>query len=124
MSKILILKNDRVGDLANSLNGINSLLNENRDKQIEIILSDISKDLSFLFKIENVKITYLKYCLNAFDKVKLFLKIITANFEKISSEERAQSKNNILKSYELLLNNRYQVVVNEKTLKRVKNYFK
>ena len=48
----------------------------------------------------------------------------SANFEKISSEERAQSKNNILKSYDLFLNNRYQVVVNEKTLERVKNYFK
>lgn len=48
----------------------------------------------------------------------------SANFEKISSEEGAQSKNNILKSYDLFLNNRYQVVVNEKTLERVKNYFK
>ena len=48
----------------------------------------------------------------------------STNFEKISSEEGAQSKNNILKSYDLFLNNRYQVVVNEKTLERVKNYFK
>ena len=48
----------------------------------------------------------------------------SANFEKISFEEGAQSKNNILKSYDLFLNNRYQVVVNEKTLERVKNYFK
>ena len=48
----------------------------------------------------------------------------SANFGKISSEEGAQSKNNILKSYDLFLNNRYQVVVNEKTLERVKNYFK
>ena len=48
----------------------------------------------------------------------------SANFEKISSEEIAQSKNNILKSYDLFLNNRYQVVVNEKTLERVKNYFR
>jgi len=48
----------------------------------------------------------------------------STNFEKISSEEEAQSKNNILKSYDLFLNNRYQVVVNEKTLERVKNYFK
>ncbi|MDA8841796.1 SurA, partial [Candidatus Pelagibacter bacterium] len=47
----------------------------------------------------------------------------SANFGKISSEEGAQSKNNILKSYDLFLNNRYQVVVNEKTLERVKNYF-
>jgi len=48
----------------------------------------------------------------------------STNFEKISSEERAQNKNNILKSYDLFLNSRYQVVVNEKTLERVKNYFK
>jgi len=48
----------------------------------------------------------------------------SANFKKISSEEGAQSKNNILKSYDLFLNSRYQVVVNEKTLERVKNYFK
>jgi peptidyl-prolyl cis-trans isomerase D len=46
------------------------------------------------------------------------------NFEKISIEEGAKSKNSILKSYDLFLNNRYQVVVNEKTLDRVKNYFK
>jgi len=48
----------------------------------------------------------------------------SVDFEKISIEERAQSKNSILKSYDLFLNNRYQVVVNEKTLERVKNYFK
>jgi len=48
----------------------------------------------------------------------------SANFKKISSEEGTQSKNSILKSYDLFLNNRYQVVVNEKTLERVKNYFK
>ena len=48
----------------------------------------------------------------------------STNFGKISSEEGAQSKNKILKSYDLFLNNRYQVVVNEKTLERVKNYFR
>ena len=48
----------------------------------------------------------------------------SSDFDKISIEEGAQSKNGILKSYDLFLNNRYQVVVNEKTLERVKNYFK
>jgi len=48
----------------------------------------------------------------------------SANFEKISFEEGTQNKNNILKSYDLFLKNRYQVIVNEKTLERVKNYFK
>jgi len=46
------------------------------------------------------------------------------NFDKISIEEGTQSKNNILKSYDLFLNTRYKVIVNEKTLERVKNYFR
>ena len=48
----------------------------------------------------------------------------STNFNKISIEENAQGKNRILKSYDLFLNKRYQVVINEKTLDRVKNYFK
>ena len=48
----------------------------------------------------------------------------SVDFDKVSAEEGAQSKNNILKSYDLFLNKRYKVVVNEKTLDRVKNYFK
>jgi len=47
-----------------------------------------------------------------------------ADFDKISIEEGAESKNNILKTYDLFLNNRYKVIVNEKTLERVKNYFR
>ena len=46
------------------------------------------------------------------------------DFKKISVEEGSNSKNSILKSYDLFLNENYQVVVNEKTLERVKNYFK
>jgi peptidyl-prolyl cis-trans isomerase D len=46
------------------------------------------------------------------------------NFSNISVEEGAQNKNSILKSYDLFLNSRYQVVVNHKTLERVKNYFR
>ena len=48
----------------------------------------------------------------------------SVDFDKTSIEEGAQSKNSILKSYDFFLNKRYQVVVNEKTLERVKNYFK
>jgi peptidyl-prolyl cis-trans isomerase D len=48
----------------------------------------------------------------------------SSNYEKISIETGTQNRNQILKSYDLLLNKRYKVVVNEKTLERVKNYFK
>ena len=83
MHKILILKNDRVGDLFNSLDGINAILNDNPNAKIEITLSQISKKLSFLFNINNVTVSYLPYHLTFADKFKLFIKILNNSFEKI-----------------------------------------
>ena len=48
----------------------------------------------------------------------------TEQFDKVAIEEGAENKNNILKSYDYFLNDKYEVVVNEQTLDRVKNYFK
>jgi peptidyl-prolyl cis-trans isomerase D len=45
-------------------------------------------------------------------------------FNSISNEASAQNRNGLLKSYDYLLNSKYKVVVNEKTLDRVKNYFR
>ena len=45
-------------------------------------------------------------------------------FNEVTNEASAKNRNNILKSYDFLLNNKYEVVVNEKTLDRVKNYFR
>ena len=61
MKKILILKNDRVGDLFNSLDGINSIISDYPDYEVEIILSNILKDLDFLFNLKNVRVTFLPY---------------------------------------------------------------
>ena len=46
------------------------------------------------------------------------------DFNAISNEASAQNRNSILKSYDYLLNDKYKVVINEKTLDRVKNYFR
>jgi len=45
-------------------------------------------------------------------------------FKKISNEASAENRNGILKSYDYLLNSKYKVIVNEKTLDRVKDYFR
>ena len=81
--KILILKNDRVGDLFHSLDGINAILNENKNSKIEIILSPISKDLSFLFHADNIKISYIPYHLSILNKFRLFFKIIFNSYDQI-----------------------------------------
>ena len=62
--KILILKNDRVGDFFNSVKGINSIINSHKNYQITIFLSNYSNELSFLFDLKNIKVETLKYNLS------------------------------------------------------------
>ena len=46
------------------------------------------------------------------------------NFNEYANKLNSNTKNSILKSYDLFLNNKYDVTLNKKTLERVKNYFK
>jgi peptidyl-prolyl cis-trans isomerase D len=48
----------------------------------------------------------------------------SAKFNEISNKAIAQNKKSMLKSYDYLLGSKYKVIVNEKTLDRVKNYFR
>ena len=43
--------------------------------------------------------------------------------EEYSEKQNTNSRNNILKSYDLLLNDKYNVVLNQNTIERVKNFF-
>ena len=46
------------------------------------------------------------------------------NYLKFLNNQNINSRKNILQSYDQLLNNKYQVKLNQKTIDRVKNYFK
>ena len=50
MKKVLILKNDRIGDLFVSLGAINLILNKHLNDEVEIVLSKINTGFDFLFK--------------------------------------------------------------------------
>ena len=45
-------------------------------------------------------------------------------FKEYTNKENTNARRNILKSYDLLLNEKYNVVLNQKTIERVKNFFK
>ena len=83
MKKILILKNDRVGDFFNSVKGINSILNEHKDFKVSLFLSYYSKDLSFLFNLKNVNVEIISYNLNLKEKLYITKKVIFEKYEKI-----------------------------------------
>ena len=45
-------------------------------------------------------------------------------FDEYSLKQNTNNKNSILKTYDLLLNSKYDVVMNEKAIERVKNFLK
>ena len=50
----------------------------------------------------------------------------TINNEKLNeyiNKQDSNIKNTMLKSYDLFLNDKYEVVLNQKTIERVKNFF-
>jgi len=51
------------------------------------------------------------------------LDIESDQFKEYLEKANTNSRNNILKSYDLLLNQKYDVVLNQKTIERVKNFF-
>ena len=106
--------------------------------KIEKIRLNSVKDIS-KFEINSIKILYSlpinTFTLIADNKDNVFIakiisyedKNISQNsneFNAISNEASAENRNGILKSYDYLLNSKYKVIVNEKTLDRVKNYFR
>ena len=54
-NKVLILKNDRTGDLFVSLNAINKIIDKHYNEDINIFLSDINHKFSFLFPMVKKK---------------------------------------------------------------------
>ncbi len=91
------------------------------------------------FNIDAVKILY-SLPVNSFslindDKNNVFLakiknfrtKTLEKNNEKLKeylNKQNSNIKNSILKSYDQYLNNKYDVVLNQKTIERVKNFFR
>ena len=106
--------------------------------EIEKIRLNSIKDIN-KFEINSIKILYSlpinTFTLIADNKDNIFVaKIIgyedrnisqnSSKFNAVSNEASAENRNGILKAYDYLLNSKYKVIVNEKTLDRVKNYFR
>ena len=72
--KILILKNDRTGDLFVSLKAINRILNKHYNDNVQIILSDVNHKFSFLFPDISKKIISMNISL--YEKIGFFFLFI------------------------------------------------
>ena len=86
--KIIILKNDRTGDLFVSLSAINKILNKHPDDEIIIFLSKINHKFSFLF--QKIKKRIFNYNLNIAEKIKIIFYLF---FNKIDTVYILSPKN-------------------------------
>ena len=79
--KVLILKNDRTGDLFVSLKAINRIINKHKDQNIIVFLSNINHKFSFLFPSIQKRIISMN--LTLIEKIKIFFYILTNNIDTI-----------------------------------------
>ena len=81
MQKVLILKNDRVGDYYTSIRSINLILNKHKDKDVKIFLSKTNCKFNFIFKNLDTKI--FNYNLNIIEKIRIFFYLFFNNISDI-----------------------------------------
>ena len=81
--KILILKNDRVGDFFHSIRNLQLIKDYYKGYEIELCLSEINIRFSNVIKHLGFNITELKIDLTTREKIKIIKKCIDNNFEYI-----------------------------------------
>ena len=116
----------------------NNKFNELASKNVEFISINSIKDNN-KFEENSVKMIYSlpvnSFTLASDNEKKIYLvKIVSSkknnyskkddNYLTFVNNHNTNNRNSILQSYDQLLNNKYQVELNQKTIDRVKNYFK
>ena len=84
------------------------------------VLYSLAKN-SFTLISDNNKNVYVAKIINSKTND---ISIQDDNFEKFNLEANMKSRDNMYNSYDYILNNKYKVKINQKTLERVKNFFK
>tara|TARA_B100000029_G_scaffold369562_1_gene363416 strand:+ start:1101 stop:2144 length:1044 start_codon:yes stop_codon:yes gene_type:complete len=82
-SKIVIFKNDRIGDLIPSVSAINLIIEKNKDKEIVLYLSEINYKMKFLFNKKNVKVVLINYKLPLKNRMDIFYFFIKTKISKV-----------------------------------------
>ena len=81
--KIIIFKNDAVGDLVHSLPAINNIISKTKNNNITLFLSERSRKFSFLIDKENIDIRFLNYDLTIIDKLKIFFYVFNSQIDEV-----------------------------------------
>ncbi len=81
--KIVIFKNDATGDVIHSREAIYNISKSNPKKDVILFLSLNSRNFSFLFNTENIKLKYIKNKLSILNKLYLFFFLLRNNVTEV-----------------------------------------
>ncbi len=81
--KIVIFKNDKIGDLIHAYNAIQVIINNNSSNKVTIFLSNYNSEMKFLFKSNNVSFKIISEKINIKDRIKLLFFFLTNNVKKV-----------------------------------------
>lgn len=81
--KIVIFKNDRIGDLIWSLDSLNFINQNNKDKDITYFLSNINFSMNFLVQCENVEFRKINYHPNFLEKLSIIKFFLTTQIHSV-----------------------------------------
>ena len=111
-------------------------LSKNNDQIVEVEINNIND--TKIFDNNSINLIYSlpknSYALVANDNKEIFfIKVLNINFNNLDKNSSKfneyekigtlEIKKNLLSSYDLYLNSKYNIEINENSLKRVKNYF-
>ena len=80
--KIIIFKNDKIGDLIHAYNAIQNIINNNLNRQIIIFLSHYNSEMKFLFLNKNVEFRIISEKTNFFEKLKILFFFYGQKYKK------------------------------------------
>jgi hypothetical protein len=82
IKKILVLKNDAVGDLCQSLPAIQNII-DIKNSKVEICLSERSQNFKFLINGDNINFKILNYNLTLKEKFLIFFKCLIEKIDRV-----------------------------------------
>jgi hypothetical protein len=82
IKKILVLKNDAVGDLCQSLPAIQNII-DIKNSKVEICLSERSQNFKFLINGDNISFKILNYNLTLKEKFLIFFKCLIEKIDRV-----------------------------------------
>ena len=82
---------------------------------IKLLYSLPEKSFALIYESDNIYLAKIRKFIN--------VQFNSNQYKNIMNEQKTNTKQRLLKSYDELLNDKYKVTLNKKTIERVKNYF-